>query len=369
MCPFFDETYETQRRRYYTAAVAEGFGLPVDAYRAVADTPGVSWHTSALGLTFPQHREVVPRFVRSFMLPVAQPARSIAESIWDKRRASGERAPPRLPPTLWLMERLPDDLFIRVLEWFKYPAMVLDAVDVMWQRLEHRFRALTTWHRYCQEEFWEAGRRFLGTDTDTEDGTALRIMRDRLRAGGLLARDREMLNMLALGAVGEPSPPPRWMQDLLTLLNWVAEGFRRRKPPSTEPDLPGQPGRAGLTHWPNYHVSGLELESRVGGVLLARSTFGLKSMPSFLFWPEALPSDLSPSVVLQEHAERWGLEHRRRQVLYRLGGTVLNLVLTYITMGPIGLIVSVLHLLAEGLLDVIQGGRHLIWPAFLPETI
>jgi len=256
------------------------------------------------------------------------------------------------------MERLPDDLFIRFLERLRYPLVALEATKTMWKTLETRLCPLD-WTRHVQDEFWQAGTRFLGT---------ARTMRDRLRAGGLLVSDREMLDVLALGAVGQYSPPPRWLRDLLLLLDWIAERFRRPRPPTEEPDPLGKPGLSSLRLRTRFHLTGLELETWAGEEPLARSAMGVRGAPAFCLWPKSLPTDLSLPQALQEHQDRWKLSHSRRQALYRLGGTVLTIVLKYITMGPVGLIVSVLHLLAEGLLDVIQGGRRLIWPSSLPTV-
>jgi hypothetical protein len=353
VAPYFDEGYEAERERYYTAAVREGFGARPEAFRAVAGTPGLSWHTSALGLTLHWQQNVLPAAARAMLRAVEGPARSATKRAVREVRAVGKRHTPRVEPRVWLIERIPDDLFLRILERLHYPLAAFEGARAMWRELSKSLRDMTDHVR-------AAGHRFLGD---------ARLMRDRLRAGGLLPGDREMLDVLALGAVGNYPPPPGWLQGLLILLDWIAEGFRRPRPPVEDPEPPGDLAPGGLRLRSRFHLFGLELETLLGEGPVARSTMGMSEAPAFHFWAESLPAGLDLGETLGRHSDRWRVSHNRRQVLYRLGGKVLSLVLKYMTMGPVGLIVSVLHLLAEGLLDVVSYGRRLMWPANLPQTL
>lgn len=345
--PFFDLQTYPLRESYYTEAVTRGFGEPPDAFRAVTVIPGASWRTAVLGLTLNRYRQDVPRAMRSLVVPATEQARSLVDSIRDPYR----QTPPRLSPVLTLLERLPETLFIRLLELLNYPKIAWKASLSMWEVLESRLR-------YLSETTRDAGRRFLGTP---------QLMRDRLRAGGLLASDRETLNVLALGALGEYHPRLGWLQDILTLIDWITEQFRYTKPSvKTRLEQPTPVDLMTLTYQTRFHLFGLELETWMGNNLVARSTMEVQSQPSFHFYPYQVPVSISPSMVLQKHTARWSLEHRRRQALYRLGNRILSLVMKYLVLGPVGLIVCTLHLIAEQILDVVPHGHNLTWSNALP---
>jgi hypothetical protein len=173
-----------------------------------------------------------------------------------------------------------------------------------------------------------------------------------------------MLNILALGVVGEAWKRSQLIRDLWTLFDWIGGLFRRDdKQPPTDDTSATAP--AALTFVPRFHLFGLELETRAGDAVFAHSAHGIKS--GQVTWFEPAESVADTDRIVQAHADRWALEHHRRQALYRLGSNVVGLVLKYIAMGPIGLVVSVLQLLTEGLFDVARNCRKLIWPAELPD--
>ena len=173
MAPYFDEGYEAERERYYTAAVRQGFGARPEAFRAVAGTPGLSWHTSALGLILKWQQNVLPAAARALLRPVEGPARSATERALGWARAVEKPPPPRAGPRVWLIERIPDDLFLRILERLHYPLAAFEGARAMWRELSKSLRDMTDHVR-------AAGRRFLGNGRSSPRAGPVR----RCRSGG-----------------------------------------------------------------------------------------------------------------------------------------------------------------------------------------
>jgi hypothetical protein len=364
MSPYFLDdpqdaySYGARRRGIYQAALAAGFGEDLSAFRAVERAPGLTWRSAAIGLTLasPEYRGVVPRGLRR----IVDTTRGFAErSVLDYTRAGKTPPTPGLPAGVRFYESLPEPIFIRWLETLHYPLAAYQALSRMWDFIWERLRGGVV---QLTQEVYQAGQAFLGS---------ARLVRDRLRAGGLLSEDREILNLLTLGGAGEVKQPAGRLVDVLYIIDWIMEGFRRPKPPQLPPIptpaiRPGQPGFS-----VHHRLWGLELETRLGDELIAYSTFGNASKPSLLIHSGLLSANPAQAAVLDLHERRWQLENNRRLALFRLSSLAISVLLEYIVLGPAGLMAAVLKLLSERLLDVaVDTALHigrLVLPAILPD--
>jgi hypothetical protein len=208
------------------------------------------------------------------------------------------------------------------------------------------------WERYDMPDFWASGRELLGTTVDA--------MRQRLLAGGLFGDEWEKVNIWLLGALGPHSPLGRspFLQNLRIVWQWIVElagklPFWKKPQPSPGPPVP-VPRVHATAH---FHLFGLEVQTRYSGDLVAWSTMGIRAAPSFLFVPQALPPVLDPAAALRDHADVWALEHRRRQAILDVSSkiifTLIQLLLKYVVLGPVGLVMFLIRLLMEGLLRAV----------------
>lgn len=345
MSPYFDKQYPFGREWGYTQALADGFGAPVDAFRSVSRVPGLSWRTAALGLTLPAHKGLVPAAALRLVTPLTEQSRYLAD-------IARSRAPEKLkfepvPALVKIVEALPEKMFLFFMELLHYPAVALRAARLMWKSLFEYIPALPKVLR-------RVGSRYLGS---------ARLMRDRLRNGGLLKSDRELLNMLSLGILNNAAEQFPWLHDLQVAWNWLSERFRFSAQPVSARNINAPLKLSDLRFEPKFHLNGLQLETYLGSDLILYSSMGRPGAAAFLV---NTPGSVAAGALLA-HVARWELENERRQVLYRLGSNVINLIIKYLALGPVGLLISALHLLAERLVDVSFQNRQLILPKILPS--
>ncbi len=350
--------------------IADGFGENAQHLRAALKVPGLTWRSTVLGTTVRQdvvrarkekHRAHTPLLLRGLTVPADRYAgRLVRYRNIDLADPAPADLPPLAPP-LQLVERFPEEMF---LELFNLPQIVLNATHVTWQAMREQIPQLGIWIRHQMSDFWADVQEYLG-DVQT--------MRERLVAGGLFRDEWKKLNLWVMGTleVLTPIETPGWLQTLRRAWNWIlAHVPFFQKPIGEAPDLPGVPHA--LRSHSEFHVFGLELETRFGKDLLARSTFGhhrsgLGFESLFLYNPEALPPDLKAETVLRYHADNWLHEHERRQRLYYWSGKIIGLIietiLKYIALGPVGLVIVLLNLLVEGVFLVIRRRKEEVGPA------
>jgi hypothetical protein len=295
-------------------------------YRGLGEQE-VSWRLLALGQTLPAHRDLVEatplsrRLSRALDLPRSPvPTRDILDA---RQMAVGLQ--------VWILERLPRALFVRLLERLQYPQVVYQAARNLWQEV-------TGWVSELSATLLEAGQRFLG---------GAQAVAARLRAGGLYSEEWEALNVLALGALGGPSAPD-WLRELGLVLGTI-RGWFAGHPRATPPDE----ARVRVRHTP----LGLQVSTEWGERPLLYSALQVDGDTLFATCPEATPPAQSFAWLLDRHADRLALEVARRNALLGFSARVINLILTYIVLGPAGFIVMALRLLLAGLLRVTPLGR------------
>jgi hypothetical protein len=230
----------------------------------------------------------------------------------------------------WIVERLPENLFLRFLELVRYP-------EVIYQRSLDLWHTITAGIANLAQAIRVAGERFLDS---------IEAITRRIRAGGLFPQEWEAFNVLAFNVLGANSPPP-WLADLRLIWDTVRGWFRRKEvvavPESFYTQAKHKPfGLQVLTQWRDRPVLYTLAQADVDTLAVA--------------YPRNLADPQLFAQAVAQHSQRLDLEMERRNAWLRWSQRVLNLILTYIVLGPAGFIVMALRLLLANLLQVTPRG-------------
>jgi hypothetical protein len=309
------------------------FGGPVrdcfgqEDYKGLGDR-GASWRRVALGLTLPANRDIVDAYPWSY---------SLSRTIGLSRQPLSTRAILGIEPEnvihqawTWIVERLPEGLFIRFLELLRYPEVIYTRSLDLWHQVTENIASLARTVR-------EAGERFL-------DSTA--AITRRIRVGGLFPEEREAFNVLAFNVLGGKSPP-QWLADLKLIWDTIRNWFRKKEavaiPAGFYTQARHKPfGLQVLTQWRDRPLLYTLAQADVDTIAVA--------------YPRNLADPQLFAQASARHSQRLDLEMERRNAWLRWSQRVLNLVLTYIVLGPAGFIIMALRLLLANLLRVTPQG-------------
>jgi hypothetical protein len=321
---FADPLTDTEKN-FFDAPVYQCFGG--ENYKGLG-AGGASWRRVALGLTLPANRDIVDAAPWSYGL-----SRTIGLSRepLSSRWILGIEPKTAIQQTRsWIVERLPENLFIRFLELLRYPEVIYQRSMELWHEITADIASLA---RTVQQ----AGERFLAS---TEAVTR------RIRAGGLFPQEREAFNVLALNALGADSPP-QWLADLKLIWDTVRGWFRRKGAVAVPEGFYTQArhkpfGLQILTQWRDRPVLYTLAQADVDTLAVA--------------YPHNLADPQLFAQAATQHSQQLDLEMERRNAWLRWSQQILNLILTYIVLGPAGFIIMALRLLLANLLRVTPQG-------------
>jgi hypothetical protein len=310
---------------FFDGAVQEYFGK--ENYKGLG-AEGASWRRVALGLTLPANRDIVDASPRSY---------GLSRTIGLSREPLSSRAILGVEPEdvirrtrSWIVDRLPENLFIRFLELLHYPEVIYKRSMALWHEITAGIAGLTQAVR-------EAGERFLDS---TEAITR------RIRAGGLFPEEWEVFNVLAFNVLGAKSPP-QWLADLKLIWDTIRGWFRKKGavaiPEGFYTQARHKPfGLQVLTQWRDRPILYTVAQADVDTLAVA--------------YPRNLADPQRFAQASAQHSQRLELEMERRNAWLRWSQRVLNLILTYIVLGPAGFIIMALRLLLANLLRVTSRG-------------
>jgi hypothetical protein len=310
---------------FFNGPVQDYFGK--EDYKGLGDD-GASWRRVALGLTLPANRDIVDASPWSY---------GLSRTIGLSRGPLSTRAILGVEPEdvvqrirSWIVERLPENLFIRFLELLNYPTVIYRRSMALWHEITAGIANLA-------EAVRKAGERFLES---TEAITR------RIRAGGLYPEEREAFNVLAFNVLGGESPP-QWLADLRLIWDTIRVWLRKKEavaiPESFYSQARHKPfGLQVLTQWRDRPVLYTSAQADVDTMLVT--------------YPGNLADPRLFAQASAQHSQRLDLEMERRNAWLRWSQRVFNLILTYIVLGPAGFIVMALRLLLANLLRVTRQG-------------